>query len=129
MNTSTHSNDGILETMPKNMPSQEMVSRLVDHLRALADEVRLRILLRLKQGECNVSTLVDELQVGQASISKHLAVLRRAGIVQVRRGGNQSFYSIRDGSVFQVCHLICESVKKQQAETAAALEGTIDFEI
>jgi ArsR family transcriptional regulator len=106
-----------------------MTSRIVERLRAIADEVRIRILIRLKKGECNVTTLVEELKVGQASISKHLAVLRRAGIVTVRRGGNQSFYSIKDSSVFQVCHLICEGVKRQQVELNQALDGNVDFDI
>lgn len=106
-----------------------MIQRIVERLRAVADEVRIRILIRLRHGECNVTTLVDELRVGQASISKHLAVLRRAGIVTVRRGGNQSFYSIKDSSVFQVCQLVCDGVKKQHAEINQALEGDVDFDI
>lgn len=115
--------------MPKEPLSPELISRLVEHLRAIADEVRIRILVRLRQGECNVTTLVEELRIGQASISKHLAVLRRAGIVAVRRAGNQSFYSIRDSNVFQICQLICDGVKKQHAEIGSALGSETEFDI
>lgn len=107
----------------------EMNQRIVERLRAIADEVRLQLLLRLRRGECNVTTLVEETGVGQASVSKHLAVLRRVGIVTVRRQGNQSFYSIKDSSVFQVCQIVCDRIRKEQTEIAAALHGKMDFEI
>lgn len=109
-------------------PSPEMIRKTVERLRALADEARLRILLHLRRGECNVSTLVDEVGIAQASVSKHLAVLRSAGVVTFRREGAQSLYSIKDETVFDVCSLVCNSVKRQQMEMTAALESS-DFEI
>ncbi len=73
----------------KNDMSDEMVGRVVERLRALADETRVRLLLRLKRGECNVTALAADLGVAQASVSKHLNVLRQVGIVAVRREGTQ----------------------------------------
>lgn len=112
----------------KNDPSPEMIRITVERFRALADEARLRILLRLKQGECNVRTLVEDLDIAQATISKHLGVLRQSGVVTFRREGNQSFYRIKDDSVFEVCSLVCDAVKRQQGELSAALTGW-SFEI
>lgn len=122
------SNEGICGVAKDNI-SQEMLSRIAEMFRALSDEVRLRLMLRLRRGEANVTRLVEELGVGQASVSKHLATLRRAGLVTVRREGNHAIYSVRDQSVFQVCHLVCECVKRQHAENSAALEGEMDFQI
>jgi len=101
--------------------SDEMVQRIAERFRGLADTTRIRILLRLQAGECNVSTLTTGLGVAQASVSKHLAVLRALGFVQVRREGAQAFCSIRDPALPQLCQLMCDGVTRHAQEQHAAL--------
>jgi DNA-binding transcriptional ArsR family regulator len=55
--------------------------------RAFSDRTRLRILYLLKYGETCVGDLVEILGVPQAKASRHLAYLRKAGLVEVRRDG------------------------------------------
>lgn len=62
--------------------------------RALSDRTRVRILSLLAAGECCVGDLVAVLGVEQPSASRHLAYLRRAGLVRVRRRGTWCFYSL-----------------------------------
>jgi ArsR family transcriptional regulator len=62
--------------------------------RAFSDRTRLRILNLLKAGECCVGNLVEILGVEQPSASRHLAYLRRAGLVTVRRDGLWCYYSL-----------------------------------
>jgi ArsR family transcriptional regulator len=62
--------------------------------RAFSDRTRLRILYLLQAGECCVGNLVDVLQVEQPSASRHLAYLRRAGLVSVRKARNWAYYSL-----------------------------------
>jgi len=107
----------------------QIVTLTIQRLRALADEVRVRILLRLRKGEANVTTLVEHLGVAQTSVSKHLSVLRQAGIVNLRREGTQSFYSIRDESVFQVLQLSLDGVKRHQEALTSAIQGDVTFDI
>lgn len=99
----------------------EMIAKAVEHLRALADDARVRILLRLQAGECNVTCLVDELGIAQASVSKHLSILKRVGFVKMRRKGAQALYSIKDDSVFTVLDIVCDGVRRDQAELAVAI--------
>lgn len=101
--------------------SDEMVERIADRFRGLADTTRIRILVRLQGGECNVSTLDSELGVAQASISKHLAVLRGLGFILVRRVGVQAFCSILDPALPQLCQLMCAGVTRHAQEQHAAL--------
>ena len=96
-----------------NEMGEQMIGKVVERLRALADESRVRMLLRLKQGECNVTTLADELGIAQASVSKHLGVLRRVGLVDARRHGTQAIYCIRDQSIFELCKLVCASLLEE----------------
>jgi ArsR family transcriptional regulator len=67
--------------------------------RAFSDRTRLRILYLLLGGECCVGNLVDILQIEQPSVSRHLAYLRRAGLVSVRKAGLWCYYSLAPAQV------------------------------
>lgn len=70
---------------------------VIDRLfRAFSNATRLRILHLLKdQGEVCVGDLVAVVQAPQATVSRHLAYLRRAGLVSVRKDGQWKHYSLR----------------------------------
>ena len=61
---------------------------------SLADPVRLSIVQRLALGEARVVDLTRELDIGQSTVSKHLACLRGCKLVDYRAEGRQSFYFI-----------------------------------
>lgn len=61
--------------------------------RALSDETRLRILNLLRTGELCVCDLVSVLDVPQPTASRHLAYLRKVGLVSVRKEGTWCYYS------------------------------------
>ena len=62
---------------------------------ALAEPSRRRILDLLRDRERSVSDLVDRLELSQPGVSKHLKVLREAGLVAVRPEGKRRFYGLR----------------------------------
>ena len=63
-------------------------------LRALADPTRLRILALLKGGEVCVCHIHEALAIPQPTASRHLASLRRAGLVDTRKAGLWVHYSL-----------------------------------
>jgi ArsR family transcriptional regulator len=63
-------------------------------LRAFSDRTRLRILHILRGGELCVGDIVESLRAPQPRISRHLAYLRKAKLVQVRKSGLWSHYSL-----------------------------------
>jgi ArsR family transcriptional regulator len=63
-------------------------------IRALADGTRLRLLLLLRKREMCVCDLVDVLKSPQPTISRHLAHLRQAGLVTMRKQGFWTYYSL-----------------------------------
>ena len=66
-----------------------------DHLfKAFSDATRLRLLNLLAQREHCVCEFQDILRVPQPKISRHLAYLRRSGLVLTRRTGKMIFYSL-----------------------------------
>lgn len=79
---------------PRQM-SQERPDRL---FRAFADPTRLRLLNLLGAGEACVCDLVSALRLPQPKVSRHLAYLRRAGLVENRRRGVWRHYSLAEPS-------------------------------
>lgn len=75
------------------MPDSE-TDRVVAAINALADRTRLRILTILSIGEASVNEMESILGESQPKISRHLAYLRRAGLVTTRRDGRWVYYSL-----------------------------------
>jgi DNA-binding transcriptional ArsR family regulator len=63
-----------------------------DPFNAIAEPRRRDILVLLAGRERPVAEIVDELELAQPSVSKHLRVLLDVGLVEVRREGRQAFY-------------------------------------
>ena len=69
--------------------------RAVTAFAALADPSRREILDLLRDGERSVNDLVGRLRLSQPGVSKHLKVLRDAGLVAVRPEGRRRWYGLR----------------------------------
>jgi len=66
--------------------------------RAFSDRTRLRILCLLRRGELCVGDLVGILRLPQPKVSRHLAYLRKADLVQAREDGLWNFYRLSSAS-------------------------------
>lgn len=64
-------------------------------LKALANPYRLWMVEKLAKGELCVCEFNDALDIDYSTISRHLSVLRKAGIVQYKKNGKQVCYSLR----------------------------------
>lgn len=73
-----------------------------DALAVLAEPQRRRILDLLRPGERPVGDLVEALGLAQPAVSKHLRVLRDAGLVEVRPLRQQRLYRLRPGPLREV---------------------------
>jgi ArsR family transcriptional regulator len=67
--------------------------------KALSDETRLRILALLSSGEICVCDLMEALELPQSTVSRHLAYLRNAGLVDDERRGVWMFYRLKQANV------------------------------
>jgi len=66
--------------------------------RAFSDPIRLRMLHLLLKGELCVCDIVSVLRVPQPTASRHLAYLRRAGLVAKRKQGLWAYYKLTEAS-------------------------------
>lgn len=89
-------------TPDPNVRSSEMsdqcVAELATAFKVLGDETRLRIVLDIRRnGELNVTELMGLLEMSQPLVSHHVAILRDAGMLAMRRQGKHNYYQLRPG--------------------------------
>ena len=75
------------------MPDDADVQVAADAFRMLSDKNRIKILVALLQGESSVNCLADLINASPSAVSQHLAKLRLAGLVKVRREGTFAYYA------------------------------------
>ena len=66
----------------------------VSALKALGEETRLRMLRLLFKEPMSVTSISEHLQVSQYNVSKHLRVLREAGLLEIEKCGQQRLYTV-----------------------------------
>ena len=91
----------------------ELVELIAARFRALGEPTRVKLLDRLREGEASVHDLTEGIGSTQQNVSKHLGVLRQAGIVGRRKSGNYVYYSIVDEGVLALCEDVCGSLREQ----------------
>jgi ArsR family transcriptional regulator len=71
--------------------------------KALADETRQKIMKLCCCEWLSVNEIVEHLDVTQPTVSHHLAILREAGLVNVREEGKQTFYQLNQNRITNCC--------------------------
>jgi DNA-binding transcriptional ArsR family regulator len=72
------------------------IEHLAELCHILGDKTRLRILQVLQEGKSNVTCLCKGLKLPQPTVSRHLAIMRMAGLVANRREGKEIHYFLND---------------------------------
>jgi DNA-binding transcriptional ArsR family regulator len=86
----------------------------------LGDPSRLRILRALLDiGEVPVGELAGVTGLTRTNLSQHLSRLAVAGLVARRRDGTTIYYRIADGSLGELCELVCNSLRERGRALAA----------
>ncbi|MEO0638013.1 MAG: metalloregulator ArsR/SmtB family transcription factor [Pseudomonadota bacterium] len=88
--------DCTLEKMEQDVKRQQ----LADRLAAIAHPHRLQILEELGRDECTCcGEVVSRLPIAQSTVSQHLKILAKAGLVEVNAAGQKSLYRVNVGAV------------------------------
>jgi ArsR family transcriptional regulator len=85
--------------MPLSTLGQPVYAAKAELFRALGHPARIRVLELLVDGERSVSDLLPELGLEPSTLSQHLAVLKRIGLVESDRKGNSVTYRLADASI------------------------------
>lgn len=92
--------------------NQRRMNRMAGLFATLSDPARLRILHSLRGGPRSVGDIHKTCRLKQANTSKHLRVLREAGLVKPQREGTTVRYAISEPLIFGLCDLACGESKQ-----------------
>ena len=81
----------------------------VDFAKALADETRQKIMQICCCRELSVNEIVEALDVSQPTVSHHLAILKRAGLVRKKRRGKQVIYTLNQEELVDGCCQVADA--------------------
>jgi len=113
----------------KSLPPQ-LLERIAERFRVLAEPLRLQILTALYDREQTVTGLMAVLGQSHANSSKHLQLLYKAGFVERRKAGLHVYYRLANEDVFQLCDIMCRRLQveldHQQGMLGAIIDATPD---
>jgi ArsR family transcriptional regulator, virulence genes transcriptional regulator len=104
---------------------QQLFKMQADICKTLSDPKRLMIVHELRNGELSVGQLGANLELPQANISQHLAILRKRGIVSTRRDGTTVYYSLASNKIGDACDMV-RSVLNEQLASSRDLAVLLD---
>lgn len=93
-----------------------------DLLKAIAHPTRLRILEYLREGERCVCEITEQLELEQANVSQHLAVLKRQDLVSSRKDGLRVLYRINYPEIYDLLETSKRILHLQARATVAILD-------
>ncbi|MBF0664237.1 MAG: helix-turn-helix transcriptional regulator [Brevundimonas sp.] len=96
-------------------------------LQALSEPHRLAILSMLAEGERPAGDFVEALPIAQPTVSKHLSVLREAGLVTVRKDAQRRLYSLNPAPLRQLDQWLA-GYRRLWTDRLDALEAHLDRE-
>jgi DNA-binding transcriptional ArsR family regulator len=97
-------------------------------MNALADRTRFRLLLSLKNHELCVCQLVDFIGMADSTVSKHMSILKAAGLVESRKTGRWVHYRMVDRQAGRLQNEILEVVLRQLSEDPEFLDDAARLE-
>jgi len=78
---------------------------------AIASDQRIKIIEALRSGEKSSSELINLLQLDPSVVSRHLMMLRNAGLINARKEGVSLFFAVADKRLFQIIDVATEMIK------------------
>jgi DNA-binding transcriptional ArsR family regulator len=94
----------------------EALTLVAARFKVMSEPLRLRMLQELETGKLSVGELASAVGATQPNVSKHLKILQDEGLIARRKEGNAVYYSIADRTVFELCDVVCGSLKQDLAE-------------
>lgn len=101
--------------------ADESLELIAHQFRVLGDAQRLRILHCLQTGERTVGEIAELTSASQSNVSKHLSLLRTAGLVGRRQAGNRAYFGITAPFIFDLCNIVCDGTRSRLAREQALL--------
>jgi len=92
------------------------MKKITNIFKALSDDTRLRVVKLLQERELCVCELMQVLDMSQPRISRHMSVLKNAGLLEDRREGKWVHYSLRNGVENKEINVILQTLSRLAAD-------------
>ncbi len=88
---------------------------------AMSNSIRLKIVHLLKEEPLRVSGIAEALETNQATVSRHLTVLRNAGILASTRQGTDVIYQVANPKIVSICEMMREVLVTRESQRSELL--------
>jgi ArsR family transcriptional regulator len=95
-------------------------------IKALAHPSRIYMVARLSSGDASVGELVEAVGADVSTVSKHLSILRQAGILTDRKEGNRVLYSLKCPCIMQFIRCIDDIILKEAQDGLSCLRISME---
>jgi DNA-binding transcriptional ArsR family regulator len=90
-----------LDKLMAKIPSDKDLEDLSEHIKALSDPTRLKIIYLLQDGELCVCEIISALNKPQSTVSHHLNILKKAEFIQGRKEGLWIYYKLSHNKLLE----------------------------
>lgn len=90
------------EDLINNLPSNKYLETNADLLKSLADPTRLKIVFLLKNGELCACQILDAIDKSQSTVSHHLNMMKKEGILSTRKQGTWIYYKLANENLLEI---------------------------
>ena len=99
------------EELLVNVPSDEKLEDYSSILKSIADPTRLKIIYLLKNGELCVCEILDAFDKSQSTISHHLNMMKKEGIINGRKQGKWIYYKLANDEIIETLKTLFELIR------------------
>jgi DNA-binding transcriptional ArsR family regulator len=103
--------------------AEPLVELIAQRLSLFAQPLRIQLIDRLESGEATVQELAAAVGAGQQNVSKHLAILHRAGVVARRREGAYARYRLADVDALPLLECAAVGLARQLRQRARLIQA------
>lgn len=96
--------------------------KIVEVFKAFSDVKRVEILALLKEGEMCGNDILERLEIGQSTLSHHMKILCQSGIVNGRKAGKWTYYSISEDGAAEAKVLLDEILDAKTVKAEIKVE-------
>lgn len=93
----------------------------------LSERTRLKILHSICNDERSVGAIVAATGATQTNVSRHLALMHRAGVVSRRREGSTVYYRVTDPEFVEICRTVCVRIAGRMEAGVTLRRDLLDF--
>ncbi len=90
---------------------------------AMGHPLRVQIVHLLRDGPRRVSAIAEELNVTQATVSRHLAILRNVGILSCQRQGTDMIYQISSPKIPEICESMRKALLERESQRSEIFQN------